>query len=92
MAKVVSEEIEAELSDHVFVVVKRPGRQTVTLDLHNTHGRAVLWVRTNGHFIASVLCDVELKVPKSDGLIRYCPMCGEKLNHLSSKSHVCKEE
>lgn len=90
--KLVQHVIEADVDDHVFIMVKRPGRPTVSLDLANSHGRAGISVRTDGHGIASIMTDVDWKEPKSgDVFARFCPMCGEKLNHVLSSGHHCKD-
>ena len=90
--KLIQHVIEAGLDDHVFIMVKRPGRATVSIDMDNRHGRAGLSVRTDGHGIASIMTDVDWKEPKSGGVLaRFCPMCGEKLNHILSSGHQCKD-
>ena len=90
--KLIQHVIEAGLDDHVFIMVKRPGRPTVSLDLDNRHGRAGLSVRTDGHGIASIVTDVGWKTPKSGKIFeRFCPMCGEEIDHLSSAGHQCKD-
>lgn len=91
--EVISHKIQVGVDDHVFIMIERPDRPTISLDFMNAHGRGVLSVRSDGCGIGSLVCDVKWIDPKSNlPLARYCPMCGEKLNLCSSFSHSCKDE
>ena len=91
--KLIQKEIEVGIDDHLFIIIRRPDRPTISLDFFNDHGRAGLGVRTEGHGIANIMCDVEWMKPKSGNVMeRFCPMCGEKINHASSMGHHCKED
>jgi hypothetical protein len=84
--------IEAEAGDHVFIVIRRPGNSTVSLDLNVDGG---LSIRADGYGIGGIYTNVapkrheeRCKLP----LERYCPMCGEKIKHALSFGHHCKED
>lgn len=87
----IQQQIEANVDDHVFIVIKRPGRPTVSLDLANVHGRGYLSVRVNGMGMGGQLVDVEHLPPAGNALHRYCPFCGEEINLVSSKTHRCEQ-
>lgn len=90
--KVVQYSIDAEIDDHIFIMVKRKDRPTISIDIMNCHGRATLSVRSDGMGIGSILCDVAPLKPASGKILtRYCPMCGEKLDNFSSAPHQCKD-
>jgi hypothetical protein len=92
-SKLVSSQITAGVDDHIFIMVERPQKPTISLDISNSHGVSTLSVRSAGNGIASIRCDVgALKPTGGLGLTRFCPMCGEELNHFSSLSHGCKSE
>lgn len=83
---------QASPDQHVFIVIRCPGRPAISLDLMNPHGRRGLSVRVDGMGIFSALVDLkELKPVSGDAIFRYCGMCGEKLNLFSSRGHTCKE-
>ncbi len=88
--KVIHREIKAETGDHVFITIYRPDRPTISIDYFNDGG---LGIRSDGFGIADV--NVFLKpddLPMIDfPLIRYCPVCGQKIDFLSSAPHHCKE-
>lgn len=77
--------------EHVFIVIECPERPKLSLDLMNCHGRRCLEVRVDGMGIFGGLVDLKELSPKGESMFRYCGMCGEKLELLSSRSHQCKE-
>lgn len=85
----IQQHVDAEPDDHVFIVIRRTGRPTVSLDLANVHGRGYLSVRVNGMGMGGHLVDVEHLPPAGSALHRFCPFCGEEINLVSSKSHRC---
>lgn len=87
---ILSSKITAAIDDHVFIIIEREGRPTISLDLMNNHGRASLGIRSDGNGIANVLCDVGSLKPKSGAMNRFCPMCGIKIDHSQSFDHECK--
>lgn len=80
-----------EPDDYVFVVIETPEKPTVTLDIHNAHGRRTLSVRINGMSIGGLLLDVEELPGVSHRIERFCPYCGEELNIVSARPHKCEE-
>lgn len=89
--KLTSHKFEIGIDDHLFIMIERPDRPTISLDFMNSHGRNTLGIRVAGMCIASILCDIKELPPKITQITRYCPMCGEKIQLCSSRSHNCKE-
>jgi hypothetical protein len=85
--------VDLNEDDHVFVWIKRKGRPDISIDLHEVHGRYALGVRTGGMSLAHMLVDVEpLKPLGGEPVHRFCPFCGDEINIVSSKTHVCKDK
>lgn len=77
--------------EHVFIVVECPGRPTISIDITNQHGRRSLGVRLDGMGVADMLVDLKELPTKGETMFRYCQMCGNKLQLLSSRPHKCEE-
>jgi hypothetical protein len=92
--RVIKQIIDAGIDDHVFIMITRPDRPTVSLDLTNLHGRASLSVRASGMTIAGVMVDVKELGPAGDNQLihRYCPICGKGLNLSLSGVHECDQD
>lgn len=90
--EVKSVKIEADVDDHVFIMVECPSRPTISIDIGNWHGRRSLGVRVNGEGMFSGVVDARWLEPDGKGdPIRYCPECGEKIKLFSSQGHICPE-
>jgi len=68
--------------EHVFIMIECEDRPTISLDLANLHGRRCLSIRVNGMTIGSSLLDVEELPTLTTRLKRWCPFCGEEIEHL----------
>lgn len=93
MGNLVSYKIKADIDDHIFIMVEREGKPTISLDITNTHGITCLHARVEGNSIASIRCDVE-PLPFKVGenwRVRYCSTCGEEINPVLSSGHTCKD-
>lgn len=92
----IQETIRQENPDeHVWITVECDGRPTISIDIGNNHGRRFMSVRIDGMSHYSMLLDTAHLPPRSsDDWMehRFCPFCGEEINFLSSKSHICKDE
>lgn len=83
--------IDADQDEHVYIRIDTEDRPTLSLDVADTHGRRTLSIRVNGMVVSSLLVDVEAMDTMKDGAWkRFCPYCGEEINFISSKTHVCK--
>lgn len=87
--------IESEEDEHIWITIRSSNmdRPTISLDITNDHGRRGLSVRVNGFAVLGMLLDVK-ELPPSSGkeLFRFCQFCGEEIQLISSKSHVCKPD
>ena len=80
--KLIAEEIKAKYDDHIWITITNLENQpTISLDIENSHGRRVLGVRVNGTVVASILLDEFPSMTLPANLKRYCPYCGEEINH-----------
>lgn len=84
--------IQRSPDEHVFIVIECPERPTVSIDIMNHHGRRGLGIRVDGMSISDTLLDLKELPPKGESLFRYCGMCGEKIQLLSSGGHECEEQ
>ena len=91
-SKVITQKIQAGVDDHVFIVIEREGRPTISIDIMNEHGRGCMGVRLNGTVAFNMLVDTAALPPKGKEIHRYCPICGEEICLWSSIGHHCKEE
>lgn len=78
--------------DHVFIWIQRAERPDVSIDLHNSHGRGWLSVRSEGESVGGFVVDTAWLEPAGEKLQRFCAYCGDELNLISSRPHVCDGE
>ena len=77
--------------DHVFIVVECSNRPTISIDITNEHHRRSVGIGVDGMGIFGALVDLKELPPKGEANFRYCGMCGEKFQMLSSRAHRCKD-
>ena len=88
---VISNKIESKVDDHVFIMIEREERPTVSIDVYRD---GQIGVRVNGYGIFNAFLDVE----RVHGNVmfkeehRYCPMCGQELQLFSSRAHQCPKD
>ena len=77
----------------VHILLDCDDRPSVNFDIINMHGKRSLDIRIDGLGVFSMLLDVGEIGPAGDSIPRrFCPICGEKINLLSSRGHSCKED
>lgn len=84
--------LKHDVDEHVFIMLECEGRPTISIDIANAHGRRAMSVRVDGMTMHSMLLDVDHLEPKGKVIKRFCPICGEEINLVSSKSHKCEVE
>jgi len=82
---------QGNANNPVHILLDCDDRPSVNFDIINMHGRRSLDIRLNGMSIFSMLLDVDaLGYAGDSNPRRFCPICGEKINLLSSRGHSCK--
>jgi len=77
--------------EHIFIWIKCQDRPDISIDIQNIAGRRTMGTRINGMGIVGQLLDLIELEPISKEIHRFCPICGEEINLVSSKLHECKE-
>ena len=85
----------AAADDHIFIVLECEGRPTISIDITGERGGGrYIGVRMDGMCLISAALDIApLVLPpreqKPFQYMRFCPICGGKIDSFSSAGHAC---